>query len=92
MAQDRQLRTLEMKEFLELSHKNLCYLACQWLRRSSSRNGPGCSVAVAETGNWVNHEVVDAIGWRPYGAFSGSVLVEVKTSRSDFLADRTGYS
>lgn len=70
------------------SHKDLCSLAVAWLQRPNSRNGPGCSVAVSETLNWINGEIPDAIGWRPYRQErSGSVLVEVKTSRSDFLAD-----
>lgn len=72
-----------------MTHKELCALAVAWLKRPSSRNGPGCLIAVAETMNFVNQEVPDAIGWRPCrGLDGGSVLVEVKTSRSDFLADR----
>lgn len=73
---------------MELTHKSLCEAAVRWLKRPSSRNGPGCSVALAETVNWVNGEIPDAIGWRPSGhRFRGSVLVEVKVSRADFLAD-----
>ncbi|MBU2723882.1 hypothetical protein [Acidithiobacillus ferridurans] len=71
-----------------MMHKDLCALARTWLQRPASRSGPGCAVAVSESGNWVNKEVVDAIGWRPYGERAGSVLVEAKTSRSDFFADR----
>jgi len=71
-----------------LTHRKLCSLAVSWLRRPSSRSGPGCLVAVSETRNWINGEVPDAIGWRPYGhRLCGSVLVEVKVSRADFLAD-----
>ncbi len=70
------------------NHRDLCRIAVDWLQRPASRSGPGCAVAISETGNWVNREVVDAIGWRPYGERSGSVLVEVKTSRADFTADR----
>ena len=71
-----------------LSHKDLCALAVSWLQRPKSRGGPGCTVALTETTNWINHEIPDAIGWRPYAqAMSGSVVVEVKVSRADFLAD-----
>ncbi|MBU2788628.1 adenylosuccinate synthase [Acidithiobacillus sp. VAN18-1] len=71
-----------------MRHKELCALAVDWLRRPASRSGPGCSAAVSESGNYVNREIVDAIGWRAYEPLVGSVLVEVKTSRADFLADR----
>jgi hypothetical protein len=71
-----------------MTHKELCLLAVAWLQRPASRSGPGCTVAISETANWINGEIPDAIGWRPYRqARSGSVLVEVKVSRGDFLAD-----
>lgn len=70
----------------KLTHKRLCELAVNWLKRSASRNGPGCSVAISETANWINGEIPDAIGWRPIRR-GGSVLVEAKTSRADFKAD-----
>lgn len=73
---------------MELTHKALCELAVRWLKRPASQKGPGCTVAISETVNWVNGEIPDAIGWRSNGTrFNGSVLVEVKVSRSDFLAD-----
>lgn len=71
-----------------MNHKDLCALAVAWLQRPASRSGPGCLVAVSETANWVSGEIPDALGWRPYRqARCGSVLVEVKVSRADFLAD-----
>lgn len=71
-----------------MTHKELCALAVAWLQRPKSRNGPGCLVAVSETANAVSREIPDAIGWRPFKhARSGSTMVEVKTSRADFLAD-----
>jgi hypothetical protein len=70
------------------SHKDLCTLAVGWLQRPHSRKGPGCTVAVAETANAISKEIPDAIGWRPFAyGRCGSVLVEVKVSRADFLAD-----
>lgn len=73
---------------MTLTHKELCSLAVAWLQRPASRSGPGCTVAISETSNWINGEIPDAIGWRPYRQErSGSVVVEVKVSRADFLAD-----
>lgn len=70
------------------THKELCALAVTWLKRPASRGGPGCTVAISETTNWINGEVPDAIGWRPYRQQrDGSIVIEVKVSRSDFLSD-----
>ncbi|MBU3640965.1 adenylosuccinate synthase [Polynucleobacter sp. Fuers-14] len=72
-----------------MNHGELCAVAVAWLQRPASRTGPGCTVAISETANWINSEIPDAIGWRPYiHSHGGSVVVEVKTSRADFLADR----
>lgn len=71
-----------------MTHSALCRLAVDWLMRPASRRGPGCLTAVSETANAINGEIPDAIGWRPYSHNGcGSTLVEVKISRSDFLAD-----
>lgn len=71
-----------------ITHSALCRLAVDWLMRPASRKGPGCLTAVSETANAINGEIPDAIGWRPYSHNGcGSTLVEVKISRSDFLAD-----
>lgn len=71
-----------------ITHKDLRITAVTWLRRPASRQGPGCTVAISETANLINGEIPDAIGWRPYSHEKcGSVVVEVKVSRSDFLAD-----
>lgn len=73
---------------MNFSHSDLCALAVTWLRRPASRQGPGCTVAISETANSINGEIPDAIGWRPYAQGNcGSVVVEVKVSRSDFIAD-----
>lgn len=73
---------------MKLTHKELCAVAVSWLQRPASRSGPWCTVAISETANWINGEIPDAIGWRPYRqARSGSVIVEAKVSRADFLAD-----
>lgn len=62
----------------DLLHSELCAAAVKWLKKSA-----GCGVAITEMVS-VAGEIPDAIGWR-----SGvSILIEVKTTRSDFLADR----
>lgn len=61
-----------------LTHAELCQIAERWLRRSV-----GCGCAVSEMVSFAS-ETPDAIGWK-----SGfSYLVEAKTSRADFFADR----
>ena len=73
---------------LTMDHKSLCALAVSWLKRPMSRSGPGCTIAISESTNWINGEIPDAIGWRPYKhPRCGSIVVEVKVSRADFLAD-----
>ena len=72
-----------------LSHDALCQLAVSWLKRPHSRQGPGCQVAFTEARNgWKDGEIPDAIGFRSGVYDEASVLVEVKVSRADFLADR----
>lgn len=66
------------------THKQLCEKAVIWLKRPNCRQGPGCSFAFSETAPQGADEIPDAIGWK-HGI---STLVEVKTSRSDFFADK----
>ncbi len=70
-------------------HQTLCAIAVKWLKRAPSAGGPGCAVAVSECKTGWSGEIPDAIGFRYTGsqALDGSTLIEVKTSRSDFLAD-----
>lgn len=58
-------------------HDELCRRAVRWLKKF------GCGVVISEMASNAG-ETPDAIGWK-YGA---SVLIECKTSRSDFFADR----
>lgn len=78
----------EEKKDLRKSHADLCAIAVKWLKRPNSANGHGCEVAVSECRSGWTGEIPDAIGFRAeYGQVT-SVMVEVKVSRSDFLADR----
>lgn len=74
---------------MELTHKNLCNIAVKWLKRPNSNGGHGCHVAVSEVASGWSGEIPDSIGFRATGDHTdGSIVVEVKVSRSDFLADK----
>lgn len=75
-------------EELLANHDQLCALAVKWLQRPQGRNGHDCSVAFTEVRSGWDGEMPDAIGFRRKGdGDDGSVVVEVKVSRADFLAD-----
>jgi hypothetical protein len=61
------------------SHADLVARAASWLKAK------GCGVVLTELVT-VQSETPDAIGWRDAGA--SSYLIECKTSRSDFHADK----
>lgn len=60
-------------------HLGLCQLGAKWLRRQ------GCTVVLVDPQTTRCEEQPDVIGWR-YGFWS--LLIEVKCSRADFLADQ----
>lgn len=70
------------------THEELRKKAMSWLKRSKwnhkthQSEGGHCSIVLSEIVS-SGDEIPDAIGWR----MGHSVLVECKTSRSDFLAD-----
>ena len=70
------------------THGDLVDLALKWLRRHQSANGHGCNIAMAECKSGWTGEIPDAIGFKLEHPHSTSVVVEVKVSRGDFLADR----
>jgi hypothetical protein len=61
-----------------LTHKQAVRRVGNWLK-----NTKGCGIVATELAT-ANHETPDAIGFYGHG---GSILVECKVSRSDFLAD-----
>lgn len=70
------------------THAELTEIAVRWLRRPNSGRGHGCQVALSECwSGWGGGERPDAIGWRTSGHQDGTVLVEVKATRPDFLCD-----
>lgn len=70
-----------------LSHAELCEVAKRWLPRPNSQRGHGCHVALSECRSGQGGEMPDAIGFRATQEIE-TVVVEVKVSRADFLADR----
>jgi len=62
-----------------VNHAELVDRGVRWLRGTR-----GCRVVLAEPGTGIGGVVPDLIGW----SASGTELVEVKVSRSDFAADR----
>lgn len=76
------------RPLLPLTHDDLVRRAVRWLR-----NTRGCRVVFAEIVTFAA-TIPDAIGWRR----EWSILVECKTSRADFFADkkkaghRAGYT
>lgn len=62
-------------------HRELCILAAKWLRRPKLC-GPSCTYAAVELVT-AAQESPDVFGWN----YWATVLIEVKVSRSDFLAD-----
>ena len=63
---------------VEPTHADLVALAARWLAGHER-----CSVVVTEMSSG-EHETPDAIGWRG----GNSIVVECKTSRPDFFADK----
>jgi len=60
------------------THDALVERAARWMRSK------GCSLVLRELTTTGTSEIADALGWRG----DETVLVECKTSRADFLADR----
>ncbi|MGE8063867.1 adenylosuccinate synthase [Pseudomonas sp. NPDC089569] len=70
-----------------MTHSELCEVAKKWLRRPNSQGGHGCQVALSECRSGWGGEMPDSIGFRAATRETETVVVEVKVSRSDFLAD-----
>lgn len=73
---------------MKMCHAQLCAIAVKWLKRPNSAGGHGCHIALSECRSGWDGEIPDAIGFRATGHHDGSIVVEVKISRADFLADR----
>lgn len=71
-----------------MNHNELCEVAKKWLLRVNSQRGHACNFALSECRSGWGGEIPDAIGYRSVeNRVTETVVVEVKVSRSDFLAD-----
>lgn len=72
----------------KFTHRQLCEIGEKFLRRPESANGHGCHFAIIEPASY--GENPDVIGYR-HGMSHwsiGTIVLEAKTSRSDFLIDK----
>lgn len=73
----------------KFNHRELCEIGSKFLKRPESANGHGCHLAIIEPASY--GENADVIGFR-HGTEkdhrTGTILLEAKTSRSDFLVDK----
>ena len=67
-------------------HRELCLLAGKWLRKTGSFTQPSCPYVAVELVT-STQETPDVFGWN----YWSTVLIEVKVSRSDFIADSKKY-
>lgn len=71
----------------KLTHRELCDVGSALLRRPESANGHGCHFSIVEPSCY--GENPDVFGIRHGNGYDvGTILLEAKTSRADFLADR----
>lgn len=64
-------------------HRRLCVKAGEWLKNNDGKMAPRCTYVAVELVT-ATAETPDVFGWN----YWTSVIIEVKTSRSDFLADK----
>lgn len=71
-----------------MNHRDLCEIGARFLKRPESANGHGCHFTLIEAACY--GENPDVFGFRHgiRGHDVGTILLEAKTSRSDFLIDR----
>lgn len=70
------------------AHKRLCEIGAKFLKRPESGNGHGCHFTVIEAACYGENPDVFGVRHGLRGHDVGTILLEAKTSRSDFLIDR----
>lgn len=68
------------------THRELCEIGAKFLKRPESSNGHGCHFAIVEASCY--GENPDVFGVRHYYGGIQTFVLEAKTSRGDFLADK----
>lgn len=74
-----------------MNHRELCEVGARFLKRPESANGHGCHFAIVEAACYGENPDVFGVRHGNRGHDVGTVLLEAKTSRSDFLVDRKKY-
>lgn len=69
-------------------HRQLCEIGERFLKRPESANGHGCHFAVVEAAGYGENPDVFGVRHGGKGFDVGTIVLEVKTSRADFLKDR----
>lgn len=83
---------------ITLNHRTLCEIGAKFLKRSHSQNGHGCHITIIEAACYGENpdvigyqhgmETVHVIGEHTHrGGDIGTVVLEAKVSRGDFLRD-----
>lgn len=73
----------------KFTHRELCEIGSRFLKRPESANGHGCHFTVIEPTCYGENPDVFGVRHGLHSASVGTFLLEAKTSRSDFLADRS---
>ncbi len=64
-------------------HRRLCIKAAKWLKNNKDRSAPRSDYVAVDLVT-ATEEIPDVLGW----SYCTCIIIEVKTSRSDFLADK----
>lgn len=71
-----------------MNHRELCEIGAKFLKRPESANGHGCHFTIVEAACYGENPDVFGVRHGLNRNGMGTFLLEAKTSRSDFLADR----
>ncbi|KQE19810.1 adenylosuccinate synthase [Acinetobacter pittii] len=72
----------------KLTHRQLCEIGAKFLKRPESANGHGCHFTIIEPSCYGENPDVFGVRHGIHSHGIGTFLLEAKTSRADFLADR----
>lgn len=72
-----------------MNHRELCEIGAKFLKRPESANGHGCHFTIIEAACYGENPDVFGVRHGIHSHGIGTFVLEAKTSRSDFLADRS---
>ncbi|WNA15554.1 hypothetical protein [Acinetobacter phage HFM1] len=72
-----------------MNHRELCEIGAKFLKRPESANGHGCHFTIIEAACYGENPDVFGVRHGIHSHGVGTFVLEAKTSRSDFLADRS---